>query len=117
MTDANWYTTNKMNPEYKSKWVSALKSGKYKQGRFALRSLDHKYCCLGVLLDIAGTEWILENNDDGYYVPEWASTGYLSLEHRDKFNISGETMDTLTKLNDQDRASFEEIAYWIEENL
>lgn len=40
-----------MDPEIKAKWVAALRSGKYKQGRGRLRSGD-EFCCLGVLCDI-----------------------------------------------------------------
>jgi hypothetical protein len=39
--------------ENAKKWVVALRSGKYKQGCFTLRSIDDKYCCLGVACDIA----------------------------------------------------------------
>jgi hypothetical protein len=41
-----------MNPEIRAKWVAALRSGKYKQGRKALRDGD-TFCCLGVLCDLA----------------------------------------------------------------
>jgi hypothetical protein len=34
------------------RWVKALLSGKYKQGRGALK-LDGRFCCLGVLCDIS----------------------------------------------------------------
>lgn len=34
------------------KWVAALRSGKYKQGKGVLRSEKGNYCCLGVLCDI-----------------------------------------------------------------
>jgi hypothetical protein len=33
-------------------WTNALKSGEYKQGYARLHSLDHKFCCLGVLTDL-----------------------------------------------------------------
>lgn len=33
-------------------WIKALTSGKYKQGRYVLRSKDNKFCCLGVLCDL-----------------------------------------------------------------
>jgi hypothetical protein len=42
----------KMNPEVKAQWVAALRSGEYEQGRDAL-TLEGKYCCLGVLCDLA----------------------------------------------------------------
>lgn len=37
-----------MKKELKRKWVKALLSGKYKQGKYWLRN-EGKYCCLGVL--------------------------------------------------------------------
>lgn len=33
------------------KWVEALRSGEYKQGKNRLRSNDDEFCCLGVLCD------------------------------------------------------------------
>ena len=40
-----------MNQDIKAKWVAALRSGDYVQGRGALR-VDNKFCCLGVLCNI-----------------------------------------------------------------
>jgi hypothetical protein len=37
----------------RQKWVDALRSGQYKQGRGCLRYED-RYCCLGVLAAIEG---------------------------------------------------------------
>ena len=34
-------------------WVRALRSGKYNWGKRALRTDDNKYCCLGVLCELA----------------------------------------------------------------
>lgn len=33
-------------------WATALESGEYEQGRTMLCSVDHRYCCLGVLCEI-----------------------------------------------------------------
>lgn len=45
-----------MNAEIKTKWIEALKSGKYPKGVKALNYQDDKgvqrYCCLGVLCDL-----------------------------------------------------------------
>ena len=38
--------------DVKTKWLDALRSGKYKQGRGILRRPDGSFCCLGVLCDI-----------------------------------------------------------------
>lgn len=39
--------------ENRKKWVKALRSGKYDQGRSYLKRSD-KYCCLGVACEVAG---------------------------------------------------------------
>ena len=50
----------KMNPLIKAKWVSALRSGEFKQGTMQLRTLDDKYCCLGVLCALAVREGVID---------------------------------------------------------
>lgn len=40
----------KLDPEVKKRWLEALRSGKYSQGKGALRSPEG-FCCLGVLCD------------------------------------------------------------------
>jgi hypothetical protein len=58
-----------MNQEVKDKWLKALRSGKYKQGKFALKRADDTFCCLGVLCDLYHKE------GNGYWEaplpPEW----------------------------------------------
>lgn len=41
-----------MDPKIKKRWIKALLSGKYKQGREVLKTGDGKYCCLGVLCEL-----------------------------------------------------------------
>ena len=56
-----------MNDDVKTKWVTALRSGKYQQTQGRLRAGDgQSFCCLGVLCDLyvkatPGVLW------DGYY--------------------------------------------------
>jgi hypothetical protein len=112
------------------RWVAALRSGKYKQGKNALCStepdgMDPTFCCLGVLLD---TEW------DGYWVPAvgcvldgrlcWAIDGLaiLVIPHtaQSMLGISGggefdNALRPLAYYNDTG-ASFEQIADLIEKN-
>lgn len=41
-----------MNAKLKAKWIKALRSGEFKQGRGSLRRVSNgvqEYCCLGVL--------------------------------------------------------------------
>jgi hypothetical protein len=46
-----------VNPEIKERWLEALRSGEYKQGRKLLSSVAEdgtvSYCCLGVLCELA----------------------------------------------------------------
>lgn len=37
-------------------WTKALRSGKYKQGKFNLRNHNNSFCCLGVLCDLYNKE-------------------------------------------------------------
>ena len=46
------FRSNPMKPEIKKLWVGALRSGKYEQGKYTLRSGD-EFCCLGVLCNLA----------------------------------------------------------------
>jgi hypothetical protein len=106
----------KMNEDVKQKWVAALISGGYEQGSGCLRDKDDKFCCLGVLCELhreenLGQAWIGCNNK-GYMacyqfpphkVSEWAG---LKLDDE----------QSLARMNDEG-ASFEEIAKYIEEFL
>lgn len=44
-----------MRDDIKAKWVAALRSGDYEQGRNYLQS-EGKFCCLGVLCEVAVAE-------------------------------------------------------------
>lgn len=112
----------KLKPDVKELWVAALKSGEYVQGRFSLRK-NSKFCCLGVLCDIAPFgEWdeALPDTPTSYLteapdtlnrkdfpppsVLQWA--GLSVLECHD-----------LATLNDDEGADFEGIANYIKVHL
>lgn len=49
-----------MNPDAKDKWVKALESGEYAQTHEGgLRDRDDKFCCLGVLCEVAVAEGVI----------------------------------------------------------
>lgn len=50
-----------MTQELKDKWVAALKSGTYVQGRQMLKTPDGRFCCMGVLCDVAGLNYSPSN--------------------------------------------------------
>lgn len=47
----------KLPKDFKDQWVSALRSGKYQQGKGYLRLTDNRFCCLGVACDLLGVKW------------------------------------------------------------
>jgi hypothetical protein len=76
--------TIRMPKEFGDKWLAALRSGKYKQGRDLLHNLTTDgYCCLGVLqMEVCGSveesapgkpaavptmEWLQKNNIQFYH--------------------------------------------------
>lgn len=115
-----------MDQKIKSKWVRALRSGKFKQGD---GKLYHKrtYCCLGVLarvqgavphkgvLKLAGKD-VRKNADDQDAREEFLARRYAAGLH-------GNTQSRLSKMNDGSgkyyvyRQTFEQIADYIDKRL
>lgn len=115
-----------MKKEVMELWVAALRSGKYEQGREFLRSLDNKFCCLGVLCDVLKEPAAksLIKSMACYAYGHTGNTGVLPFE---VMNVSGMGDSTgtikfkkgrvsLVDLNDGRRRSFKQIATYIERN-
>lgn len=115
-----------MDAAIKQQWVEALRSGKYEQGREALRTEAGGYCCLGVLCDLLpekGT-WDADNSfvlSDGN-----AADGSLPDPLRVWLGITREQQTALIYLNDgefhgdevtEGPQDFNVIADYIEANL
>lgn len=116
-----------MKKEIMEKWVAALRSGEYKQGKYSLHS-EGKFCCLGVLCEVALRDGVpvgvrgggLNIVYDGAVavlpkrVQDWADmasdSGTMESSPQDGFR------PTLTLLNDDEGKSFVEIAAIIERN-
>lgn len=103
----------RMDPELKAKWVAALRSGQYPQGRDHLRTFEDQYCCLGVLTDLMfPNEWAVSDSTRAYeHAGRYCWPAYLEDNP-----LSYRTMKTLAGMNDRSK-SFSEIADWIEANL
>lgn len=115
-----------MTPALINEWVTALRSGDYAQCKGALRK-GYSFCCLGVLADIIGLEWMegrpsflvrdlnrpahRSNRDTGLaqgdIIPERAA------EH---IGLRMNTQKHLSSMNDQEGCDFNEIATWIEQH-
>ena len=100
-----------MNKQAKEKWVNALRSGKHKQGRRALRD-NGCYCCLGVLCEVSGLPYNGHDSFPPVSVCDWAGL----LAYNPQVLIDGKEL-ALTTLNDDYRMSFNEIADLIESQL
>lgn len=89
----------------KANWLSELRSGRYRQGRENLGDEQLGYCCLGVFCLANGVEF---NAFDGGW-----SVGPIRLMSA----LPQEARIELIKMNDDSRATFAEIADWIEANV
>ena len=104
-----------MKAETKAKWLEALRSGKYKQGRGFLR-IGENFCCLGVLHDVTGGNW---HTKDGIIL-----TGSINQKNSHCGYLVGTFLQGLSKniardlatLNDKG-STFSEIADYIEKNV
>lgn len=115
---------DKMKPEVKAKWIEDLRSGKYKQAKRVLRSGDNGYCCIGVLCESASLcKWSetpkpVELSATGaYFAFENGMYSMIDDAMADSVGLNMETCRQLARMNDNDGATFEQIAKWIEENL
>lgn len=117
-----------MDVELKTKWVAALRSGEYEQGRNYLcndHSGDYTFCCLGVLCDLINPNgWrspTTDADEDGNYETE----NVRYFDHMADFPAAellidaGLTIPIATNLasKNDNGTPFAEIADYIEENL
>lgn len=119
-----------MDPQIKARWLEALRSGKYEQGRSALNTggANGQFCCLGVLCELAVEDGVVTRNQpwadvetlgndpqfhydhEGGALPravrEWAGLAYSNPATR---VTRGEVFTDLEVPDLQDRMSLAEI--------
>lgn len=90
-----------MSEPIKGEWLTALRSGEFKQGRgkmhTATRNTDgteqHEFCCLGVLCELAVAAGVVERVDDtatnlrGYTPTEGPNAG-VPYEHYPPYEVA-----------------------------
>lgn len=79
-----------MNPQVKQLWVDALRSGDYSQGKGHLNK-DGKFCCLGVLCDLAvkaGVDVVITDEDE--------ESQHFVYQDADTFDELADTDEILT---------------------
>jgi hypothetical protein len=116
----------KMNPAIKAKWVAALRSGEYKQGKAYLNG-PGGFCCLGVLCDLMVKEgdapdWAANPEGEKSVFANWLTTLpphvaiWAELQHDEFGPRIGPNEESLAALNDGGMP-FTQIAALIEEKL
>jgi len=104
-----------------NEWVPALRSGKYRQGRSMLRSQANTYCCLGVAADLLNNEaWGVMNGRSAYRwkLTEDPKNPLYSMNDGaflPQALLSQFTQDVLVGLNDNNNATFDDIATILEQ--
>lgn len=105
----------KMPKKLKARWLEALRSGKYKQGRGVLYDPNSKtFCCLGVLSHIA-----LNGKVEIYSAPYKGFRTTPSNDFLRRFDCDFNYAD-LVRMNDglgMNTHRFSTIANWIETNI
>jgi hypothetical protein len=87
-----------MNELIAQKWVAALRSGDYKQGKGVLHNQDtNTYCCLGVLCDLYVQE---NNNRDSYCEQRMISDCSIVTCFGDSTGTLPEEVRTWSGIND-----------------
>lgn len=106
----------KLPVAFKKKWVKALLSGKYKQGKHSLkktRKSEVRYCCLGVACEIAGAQVQVKREpgfiENGKYVKGISKIPKV-------LRGSSGIPEQLANMNDEGKR-FKTIAKWIDKNL
>ena len=113
-----------MNKKLATKWVNALRSGKFKQGKQHLLNEEGRYCCLGVLGTICKVpkttlrEMGALEDDLAVKCTIKTSLGTPSDDNKVKVQVGNTFKEfwSLAAANDSG-ASFRSIARWIEKNF
>jgi hypothetical protein len=114
-----------MDKKIKARWVKALRSGKFKQGKKSLyqqtpKGVD-KFCCLGVLMHlIEPTPWkpVAGINEHGN-IEFYGYGGCTGYPHQRTMFMAGLTTEQANELADMNdgSSSFKAIAKHIEKTL
>lgn len=113
-----------MKPAIKKKWLTALRSGKFRKGTGTLKrhyQTQPAHCCLGVLCEVIKKDFahageVLEPNAESTLRTKFSMAGMLNPRLMEYTKITQEQQRTLATKNDNGW-SFEKIANYIEAKL
>lgn len=111
------------NPSNITKWCDALRSGRYKQNKFALHNVSNdSYCCLGVACDVfiekdkqnthmlGGLVGGTINDDTQPNAPEWLKDICYRFESRTGMALIKMNDGGIYSSDDDSAFTFDEIA-------
>src|SRR4051812_47873824 len=111
-----------MNPELKTQWLEALRSGRYQQTRGVLYRAKEEFvgghvqkpglCCLGVLYDVIDPEGCVEVTTAIKAFRNSQSTGYLPNDLAEEVGLG--SLDIVLAGRNDRGDTFEQIADFIE---
>ena len=107
-----------MDTKLKKSWITALKSGQYKQGTHCLCSND-RYCALGVLWDCTDNYWYRRDNYPTHGkgdAPVWATTQYGGIATIPRDILPVHVQVNVIFLNDTRKLTFTKIADIIDQD-
>jgi hypothetical protein len=106
----------KINPEYKTKWITALRSGRYAKCKkvlsFVSINTTRSYSALGVLCDI-----VIQNNPELLDKIIWSSSNIPDEVAKKVWLLKKDIQILLNVLNDEANMSFEDFSTFIEKNM
>lgn len=114
-----------MNAELKQKWLDALRSGRYSQGKEVLKKVSYvghaQHCCLGVLCEVVPLvqEVRMANKALGFELSGSgeADNKYLTPSILAYVGLTDSQQKELAAMNDDEGLLFDEIAAWVEKNV
>lgn len=98
----------------KTKWLKALRSGNYMQGRsYLYDSFTNRYCCLGVLVKCATNETppLFKS------LPSYNFCKQYNIGNINPIVFHNGNLNPLSYLNDGEKLSFKQIANIIEKQI
>lgn len=107
-----------MNKQMQEKWIAGLLSGRYPQGRYALKTGDGCYCAMGVAVEACGLGHFEEDpapDEILYGVPAIfhdvvRRTDRLSSGALKALDITEAQQSEIIKMSDAEGMTFAEIA-------
>ena len=115
-----------MDKDVKQQWLTALRSGEYKQCIGELKNSSGEHCCLGVLLESQGWEFspIKSSRPEPHVCYYYSPEGFANNEENElsentmyEFGLTRPQEVHLINLNDDKGWSFKLISKWIEDHL